>query len=158
MQPVRNDKIAEHLNALLRGERSAVETYRIARDKFRVLGWQGEINQNLSSHEERVALLTSRILALGGAPARSSGAWGALAKVVEGGAAVFGDHAAIAVLEEGEDKGMRNYKAALRDIDLDEATVAFTSELFEKQQRTHRTMSDLKHAMSGKARPQAPAV
>lgn len=157
MHPVRNEKIVHHLNSLLRGEMSAVETYGIARDKVSALGPQGEINKNLDSHQERVALLTQRILALGGEPAHSSGAWGAFAKMVEGVSAVLSESAAIAVLEEGEDKGIRDYKAALNDVDLDDDTLAFTKMLFEKQDRTHRVMSDLKHMMQGK-RPQAPAV
>ncbi len=146
-----NEKVVDQLNSFLRGEISAVETYRIARDKVSVLGPQGEIEQCLRSHEERVQSLTSRIVAFGGEPARSSGAWGALAKMVEGGAAVLSESAAIAVLEEGEDHGIRDYRAALEKGEkLDEANRAYVGELFAKQQRSHAIMSDLKHMMQGK--------
>lgn len=157
---MQNDKIIDELNTLLRGEISAVETYRIARDKVSALGPQGEIDQCLRSHEERAQSLTTRILSLGGEPARSSGAWGAFAKMVEAGAAVLGEGPAIAALEEGEDHGMKDYRAALdKDSDLDAGTRAYVSELLEHQRKTHAIMSDLKHMMQGKKpRPQAPAV
>jgi demethoxyubiquinone hydroxylase (CLK1/Coq7/Cat5 family) len=140
-----NEKIIDQLNSFLRGEISAVETYRMARDRVSVVGPQGEIDQCMRSHEERVQALTSRIVALGGEPARSSGLWGAFAKVVEGGAALLGESTAIAVLEEGEDHGVRDYRSALdKNDELDVSIRAFVGELLEKQLRTHAVMSNLK--------------
>lgn len=138
-----NDKTIDQLNSFLRGEISAVEAYRIAREKVSALGPLVELDQCLRSHEERVSKLTSRIITLGGEPASKSGAWGTLAKLVEGGAAVLGEGPAIAALEEGEDHGLRDYKSGLDKVDLE--TRAFVlKELLEQQERTHRLMSDLK--------------
>lgn len=140
-----NEKIIGQLNSFLRGEISAVETYRMARDRVSVVGPQGEIDQCMRSHEERVQALTSRIVALGGEPARSSGLWGAFAKMVEGGAAILGEATAIAALEEGEDHGVRDYRSALdKNDELDVSIRAFVGELLEKQLRTHAVMSNLK--------------
>lgn len=150
-----NQNTIDHLNSFLRGEISAVETYRMARDRVSIVGPQGEIDHCMRSHEERVQALTSRIIALGGEPSRSSGLWGAFAKAVEGGAALLGEQAAIAALEEGEDHGLRDYRAALAKKDLDDSIRPFVNELLEKQLRTHAVMSDLKRTMSGKARPAA---
>lgn len=156
---MKNPKIIEQLNVFLRGEISAVETYRIARDKVSVVGPQGEIDQCLRSHDERVQSLTARIRAIGGEPARSSGAWGALAKVLESGAALVSEGAAINVLEEGEDHGLREYRAALaKEGTLDDETRSYTRELLEKQLQSHAVMSNLKHTMQGKTpRPHAQA-
>ena len=150
MQSVTNDKIIVQLNSFLRGEISAVETYEIARDKVSVLGPQGEIDQCRRAHEERVQSLSARVLALGGEPARTSGAWGALARVVEGGAAVLSESAALALLEEGEDHGLRDYRAALaKDDKLDEDTRAYVEDLLARQVKTHKIMADLKRLMRG---------
>ena len=54
-------------------------------------------------------MLRDAIVACGGTPAEGSGAWGTFAKVVEGGAKVFGEKAAVAALEEGEDHGLADY-------------------------------------------------
>lgn len=141
----KNEKAIEQLNSFLRGEISAVETYRMARERVSALGPHGEIDQCMRSHEERVQALTSRIVALGGEAAKSSGMWGAFAKAVEGGAALIGEAAAIAVLEEGEDHGLRDYRSALdKNDNLDVTIRAFVGELLEKQLRTHAVMSNLK--------------
>ena len=142
-----NEKICGQLNSFLRGEISAVETYRMARERVSIVGPQGEIDHCMRSHEERVQALTSRIVALGGEPAKSSGLWGAFAKMVEGGASILGEAAAIAALEEGEDHGVRDYRSALdKNNDLDVSIRAFVGELLEKQLRTHAVMSNLKRS------------
>ena len=73
----------------------------------------------------------------------SSGPWGAFAKVVEGGAAAFGEKAAIYALEEGEDHGRNNYKRDTKDLDPD-AQNWVNTQLFPEQLRTHQAMSTLK--------------
>lgn len=64
-----------------------------------------------ASHQERIATLTSAIRTQGGEPAEGSGPWGVFAKAVEGAAGIFGEKAAIAALEEGEDHGLKDYRA-----------------------------------------------
>jgi len=68
------------------------------------------LNECLRSHEQRVSLIGEEIQRRGGKPAQGSGPWGAFAKLLEGGAKLFGVRAAIAVLEEGEDHGRDDYK------------------------------------------------
>jgi demethoxyubiquinone hydroxylase (CLK1/Coq7/Cat5 family) len=96
-----------------------------------------------------VAKLRDRVLALGGKPAETSGAWGAITKIIEGGAAALGDKAAVAALEEGEDRGLADYRDAAKDIDnLDEESRSLVEEeLLPAQMRTHRAMSSLKAAL-----------
>jgi uncharacterized protein (TIGR02284 family) len=137
----------DQLNSFLRGELSAVETYRMALDKLDAVSpTRIEVEACMASHQERVNALREQIIALGGKPSDSSGPWGVFAKAVEGTAKVFGDKAAIAALEEGEDHGLRDYKDELDDDDLDMQSKSFLmSRLLPAQQATHDRMSALKH-------------
>jgi len=92
-------------------------------------------------------MLRSAILQLGGEPATSSGPWGVFAKAVEGGARLFGDKTAIAALEEGEDHGLKDYKADIDDLGMEQRGLV-TSRLLPLQELTHRRMSTLKKTMS----------
>jgi hypothetical protein len=139
----------DQLNSFLRGELSAVETYRMALDKVDAISpTRIEVEQCMASHQERVTALREAIIQLGGTPADSSGPWGVFAKTVEGAAKAFGDKAAIAALEEGEDHGLRDYRDELDDEDLDIQSKSFlTSRLLPAQQATHDRMSALKKTM-----------
>ena len=135
------------LNSFLRGEISAVETYRQALEKVDRPQVRTQLQDCLQSHAQRVTALSDQIRTLGGSPATSSGVWGSFAKIVEGGAKAFGESAAVAALEEGEDHGRNDYR---RDVDkLDARTKQFVqASLIPEQQRTHDTMSTLKKTMS----------
>ena len=85
-----SDKTVEALNSLLRGEISAVETYRQALEKLHHATSRTTIEDCLHSHESRVNLLTQQVAQFGGQPSQGSGAWGSFAKLVEGGAKAFG--------------------------------------------------------------------
>lgn len=141
------NKVIDRLNSFLRGEISAVETYRQAIDKVSAVAARSEIKDCLRSHEERVMKLTSYIAELGGKPATSSNVWGAFAKMVQAGASALGERPAIAALEEGEDHGIKDYRGDLSDLDVD--TRQFVEiELLRPQEQTHRVVSDLKHALA----------
>jgi demethoxyubiquinone hydroxylase (CLK1/Coq7/Cat5 family) len=134
------------LNELLRGEISAVETYRQALEKLANSPSRAELEDCQRSHEMRVQKLREQVVQLGGRPDETSGAWGTFARLIAGGAKAFGEKAAIAALEEGEDHGLRLYKG---DIDkLDPASRALVEQdVLPAQERTHRSLSTLKHAM-----------
>jgi len=140
----------DQMNSFLRGELSAVETYRMALDKLDAASpARLELESCMASHQERVAALREAIVAVGGEPSQGSGPWGALAKAVEGTAKVFGDKAAIAALEEGEDHGLKDYRGELDDRDLDFQTRSIlTGRLLPAQQATHDRISALKHRLS----------
>lgn len=140
----------DHLNSYLRGELSAVETYRMALDKLDANSpARIELDSAMQSHQQRVMLLKEAILQLGGKPSDSSGPWGVFAKAVEGTARTFGDKAAIAALEEGEDHGLKDYKDGLEDKDLDaQSRTIVSAQLLPEQQRTHARISALKKQLS----------
>ena len=146
MNPVNsvNSKDLDRLNSFLRGEISAVETYRIAIEKLdKGSTARGELETCRVSHLRRVDILRSTILSNGGEPADGSGPWGVLTKAIEGGATVFGDKAAIAALEQGEDHGLADY---LADCDKVEGAAheLVMNKLIPAQEETHQTLSALK--------------
>jgi Domain of unknown function (DUF2383) len=138
----------DQLNSFLRGELAAVETYRMALNKLDAGSTaRTELQANMSSHQDRVALLRDAILQLGGTPSEKSGPWGTFAKAVEGSARALGDKAAISALEEGEDHGLADYRRDLDDLDLTSRTLV-RDRLIPLQQQTHDRVSALKHRLS----------
>ena len=132
------------LNRLLRGELSAVETYnqaikQLAQEPIR------DLVENRDDHARRVGVLTRHVSELGGKPESTSGVWGSFAKLVEKGASLAGRKAIIATLEEGEDRGLADYRKATDDLDSALRNVVDT-ELMPAQKRTHARLSELKQA------------
>ena len=139
------EQTTDKLNSFLRGEISAVETYRQALEKLTTSPHRQTLEECRRSHEYRAQLLRQEIRRRGGTAAESSGPWGAFAKLVEGGATLFGEKAAIAALEEGEDHGRDDYRRDLKDLDAPGKTFV-EQNLLSEQLRTHQAMSNLKHA------------
>jgi demethoxyubiquinone hydroxylase (CLK1/Coq7/Cat5 family) len=140
-------KNVDQLNSFLRGEMSAVETYRQALEALKSSTHVSKLTECKQSHEQRVAILTDEIRKLGGKPAESSGAWGTFAKAVEGGAKALGEKTAIAALEEGEDHGNRDYKTDVQKLDGEARTVV-EQRVVPLQLRSHANMSALKKQLS----------
>lgn len=132
----------DQLNSLLQGELSALETYRQVLEKVEDARVKQVLKGCHMSHSKRVDTIVEKIVALGGRPAENSGVWGAFAKMMEGGAKVFGDKAAIAMLEEGEDKGLADYRKLVSDPDLYVRELA--ADLISDQEATHEKMRNLK--------------
>jgi uncharacterized protein (TIGR02284 family) len=140
------DKTVDALNGLLRGEISAVETYRQAIEKLGSSPTRPQLEDCRRSHERRVSKLREQVARLGGEPEKDSGAWGAFARLVEGGAKAFGEHAAIAALEEGEDHGLKLYRNDLDKLDPASRQLVET-DLLPAQEQTHQFMSSLKKTL-----------
>ena len=141
------DHDVEMLDSFLRGELSAVETYDQALEK---LGddptYAAPLRAARDSHQMRVERLRDELLKRGAMPSDGSGIWGNFARLVEGGAKVFGAKAAIAALEEGEDHGRDEYRQELAE--LTPATRAFVErQLLAEQLQTHDAISSLKHSL-----------
>ncbi|HKU37769.1 MAG TPA: DUF2383 domain-containing protein [Polyangiales bacterium] len=141
------EQSVDTLNSFLRGEMSAVETYRQALDKITQQTLRAPLQECMQSHAQRVTLLTTQIRDLGGSPAEGSGVWGAFAKAVEGSAKAFGDKSAIAALEEGEDHGRNDYRRDLDKLDASSRQLV-QSRVMPEQERTHNTLSSLKKALA----------
>jgi hypothetical protein len=146
MRGQQDDKTVDALNGFLRGEMSAVETYQQAIDKLGGSSTLMQLEDCRRSHEQRIAKLRAQVESLGGVPADDSGTWGAFARLVEGGAKTFGERAAVAALEEGEDHGLKLYRDDLDKLDAASRRLVET-DLLPAQERTHQFMSALKHTL-----------
>lgn len=105
-------------NRLLRGELSAVETYRQTIGKFEGDPAVTTLRQIQAEHEFAAEMLRNNVLEMGGEPSDDSGAWGAFANAVQGVAKAFGESAALKGLQQGEEHGLDDYEDALEDEDV----------------------------------------
>jgi len=138
-------KVIASLNSLLRGEISAVETYDHAITHIQDEAVD-DLIANRDCHSKRVDLLSNKIRDQGGEPDDGSGMWGALAKLVEGSAALINTKTVIAALEEGEDLGLAQYR---KPGSLDSSSIQLVQKvLLPRQQETHERMRMLKQAQA----------
>jgi uncharacterized protein (TIGR02284 family) len=105
-------------NRLLRGERSAVETYDKAIEKYGSAPAAMELSRIRDEHAEAVAVLEENVRAMGGEPDHEAGAWGAFANTVQQSANLLGENSAIESLQTGEKTGRNDYEKALDDEDV----------------------------------------
>lgn len=143
----RHSETVDQLNSFLRGEMSAAESYRETIAKLPAASSIHTLEECARSHQVRVDLLTREVRRLGGEPAESSGAWGTFAKLLTNGAQMFGEKAAIAALEEGEDHGRNDYQRDFAELDADTRAL-IELKVLPEQLRTHRAMSNLKKSLS----------
>jgi demethoxyubiquinone hydroxylase (CLK1/Coq7/Cat5 family) len=146
MSMAQTDKSVDALNSFLRGEISAVETYRQAIGHVTDERTRALLEECQRDHEHRVEAIRERIEKLGGLPAEGSGPWGVFAKVVQGGADLLGEKAAIQALEEGEDHGLADYQRDVEQVH-GEARRFVRMELLPAQKRTHERLSRLKRTL-----------
>jgi len=112
------DKTVETLNSLLRGELAATETYQQAIAKVGNDPGAEQLRQIHVEHRTAANTLRQHVHHHGAKPDQDSGAWGAFAKAVTGGAKLFGNAAALKALKEGEEQGISSYESALKDANL----------------------------------------
>lgn len=108
----------EICNKLLRGERSAVETYDQAIKKHGNKPVLAELDRLLAEHRAAVRTLENNVRSMGGEPAESAGAWGAVANTVQGAANLLGAGSALEALQNGEKSGKNDYEDALQDAEV----------------------------------------
>ena len=132
-----NDIVIANLNSLLRGEISAVETYNQAISHLSSEP-VADLIANRDCHSKRVAVLKHNIAEHGGTPDATSGLWGSLTKLVEKGAALISAKTVIAALEEGEDRGLAQYRSP-GDLDPSSIQLIHTI-LLPRQLETHERM------------------
>jgi len=105
--------IANKVNALLRGELAATETYQQAMAEVpdRVAD---ELRAIRDDHRAAANSLRECAHEVGVKPMQRSGVFGMFAKAIERTATFLGDHAALQSLKAGEEHGIRSYNRALR--------------------------------------------
>ncbi len=148
MQPstsTTNDKVVSNLNSLLRGEISAVETYNQGIKQLEKTSVDVLVT-NRNCHSRRVDLIRSSIAQRGGTPDTTSGLWGGITMMVEKGAALISEKAVISALEEGEDRGLAQYR---NPGDLDPSAIQLIQTiLLPRQLETHERMRQMKKSLA----------
>lgn len=130
------DRCIETCNRLLRGELSAIETYDQALEKFATEPEAKQLKSIRQEHTESAQRLRENIRNMGGEPSNDSGAWGTLAKTVQGAAKLLGENAALGSLKMGEEKGKSEYENALNEGSLlQECKIMIKSELLPRQEQ-----------------------
>lgn len=114
--------LMEQLNSFLRGEISAVETYRMVIEKFSMESNSSipdisKLRQIQVEHTRTAQALRDRIGALGGVAAESAGVRGGWAKFTMEVAKIFGHVTALKMLKEGEEHGMKDLQKGLEELD-----------------------------------------
>jgi uncharacterized protein (TIGR02284 family) len=143
-----NETTTEHCidvcNRLLRGERSAVETYNQAIERFTDSPARPELERIRTEHHEAVNRLIQSVREMGGTPDESSGSWGVFARGVQGAANLFGAGSAVSNLQNGEEHGRSDYEDALQDEDvMPEHKAMIRDELLPRIQRHISTLERL---------------
>jgi Domain of unknown function (DUF2383) len=138
-----NDDI-DRLNSFLRGERAAVETYTLCIETLQTATVAAHLAIVRESHRKRVRALTDQIDGMGGNAVPSSGTWGSFSKLLAAGAGLFGDAAALAALDNGEQLVHSDYHSI---ADLSGAARAFVdTQLVPEQLTTRSTLRQLRRA------------
>ena len=141
-----NDESIHTLNSFLRGERSAVATYKKALAHVKEERIRRELEALERDHEARVEAISAKVRSLGGEPAEGSGVWGAFASLVQTGADALGDKAAVQALEQGEDHGLADYKRDMKQLHGEALNFA-RLQLLAAQQASHDRCSKLKKTL-----------
>jgi uncharacterized protein (TIGR02284 family) len=102
-------------NSLLRGERSAVQTYEDAVEKFGDQPGITELSRIRDEHARATLMLEQNVRSMGGQPDTDSGAWGRFASAVQQAASLLGSNSALEALQAGEKSGKKSYETALED-------------------------------------------
>jgi hypothetical protein len=109
------DEVTKSLNALLRGELAATETYQQAMEVLGHAPGAMDLKRIHDEHREAANTLRLQIRDIGGIPDDSSEAWGSWAGLVEGAAGTLGPRLAAQALKQGEEFGVKEYEEALQD-------------------------------------------
>jgi len=141
MQATSSNTIGE-LNALLRGELAATETYQQALAKVGDQAGADDLRKIHAEHREAANQLRQYVHHFGGQPDQSSSVWGTFAKTVEGAAKLFGKSAALKALKEGEELGVSAYENALQHDDLPAECKWLINSQLLPQTKTHITSLD----------------
>ncbi len=126
----------DRLSSLYRSELAAANTYALALQHERLHPWGFVLRRQHAVHQERLAVIAERIVAIGGKVPVSSGAWGTFTRIVEDAAASISPELALAVLEEEEDSLEIEYERALDVIDS-ESQLLVAERLLPAQRVTH---------------------
>ncbi len=131
------------LTKLLCAEMSAVETYNQAIESFHHEDDIQQLEIARDCHVKRVDTLAGTLYALGGSPTESSGIWGKTSRALDAGGEVVTDKMAVALLEEGEERGIQQYRELVETTKADPAIQTLATQLLTQQEETQRIVKAL---------------
>ena len=132
----------KQVDELIRGEISAVESFRTVLPKIKDNSERTALDQMLQDHVRAVDKLKKFAESKFEEKAQTSGPWGAFTKAFAGGASFFGDKAALAALKIGEQHGINEYQQAVKDDSINaEVRTLIQSELLPNQERHIKTIN-----------------
>jgi hypothetical protein len=134
MTSIITERSVGQMNHFLRLEMSAVETYLRCAERLKRERLRSRIMEVLLSHQRRVDFLRAWVQRQGGSPAEHASAWRGFLKLLEGGAGILGENAAVASLEEGEAALLSEYKLQLRELE-DQARRVVEQQLLPEELR-----------------------
>jgi hypothetical protein len=146
------DVTIDCLNALLRGELAAVETYRQALARMADQPGARDLRRIEMEHREATLLLEEQVWSHGSRPEQSSGVWGTFASAWVGGAKLFGNLSTLSALKEGEELGLGAYQQAVQNLGLPVETQKLIHSLLLPQ--THEHIRALERAIARQQRPE----
>jgi hypothetical protein len=132
----------KQVDELIRGEISAVESFRAVLPKIKDNSERTALEQMLQDHVRAVDKLKRFAESKFEEKAQTSGPWGAFTKAFAGGASFFGDKAALTALKVGEQHGINEYQEAVKDDSINaEIRTLIQSELLPNQQKHLQTIN-----------------
>lgn len=142
-----NTSTVELLNALLRSELAAVESYRTAIEQLDSTLYHGTLLHCRRSHEDRADVLRQEILQRGGMPVQDPGAWPNVSRFNQFETIVFGDRVAISALTQGENDGQNDYRTVIEQLDPN-ARRLVESAILPEQERVQSAVSDIQRQIA----------
>lgn len=139
----------ELCNKMIRGERSAVDTYNSAIDKFGDHPVMNELRRIRDEHQKSVVDLEANVRSMGGDPAMDSGYWGIFATLVQNTANLLGKESAVEALAQGEQKGLDDYRDATKsDFLMPSCRALFTTTLIPRIQNHLQVLDKIEDAVN----------
>lgn len=139
------ENFRECLESLYRGELSACETYNKAIASVKESSTRMRLKEIQKDHLDAVSQLRSCLEKNGGKVPEDSGAWGAWAKTVTASATMMGDATTFKTLKEGEEHGVKEYRDAIVEEEIDFKTKSILQDFIPKQQKHIEALNRLIH-------------
>lgn len=138
---VKDANSSSQLDDLIRGEMAAVRTYDAALEKMKDSKEMEKLKMIRADHVSAVEKLKSYATGDVKEDTKSSGVWGAFTTAYTAGAKLMGNEAALKVLNQGEEHGIKEYQEALEDDNIKpELKQTIRTQFLPKQQEHIKTL------------------
>ena len=136
-----NSMSPSQMDDLIRGEMSAVKTYSQVLEKVTDKNEKAKLEMIRRNHENAVSKLKQYATEEVKEDTEGTGAWGAFTKAWTGGAKLFGNKTALKALSQGEEHGLKEYREALEDKNINtDLKTTIKTELLPKQEQHLKTI------------------